>query len=79
MTLSQKQCGIPAALPLCRRIQHVFNENAVSRCGVIDQYVGNRADEFAVLDDGGTGHECVNIGTTLFYEFFEKSVDVSRF
>ena len=27
--------------------------------------MGNRANEFALLDNGTAGHECVNIGPTL--------------
>ena len=34
---------------LCRCIQHIFNENAVTGGGVVDQYVGHGADELAVL------------------------------
>ena len=34
------------------RIQHIFNENAVARGGIVDEDVCHRADELAVLNDG---------------------------
>ena len=33
-----------------RRVQHIFNENTVARGGVVDEHVGDRSDELAVLD-----------------------------
>ena len=41
---------------LCCRIEHIFNKDTVSRCGVVDQDMGHGTDQFAVLDDGATGH-----------------------
>ena len=32
--------------------QHVFKEDAVPRGGIVDENVGDRADELSVLDDG---------------------------
>ena len=49
-----------------RRIQHILNKYAVSRCGIVDENVGDSADEFAVLDDGRSAHECGQVGTTVF-------------
>ena len=37
---------------LCR-VEHIFNENAVSRGRVIYKNVRDSPDELAVLDDGG--------------------------
>ena len=37
-------------------VEHVFNENAISRGGVIDEDVGDSADKLAVLDDRRTRH-----------------------
>ena len=34
-------------------VEHIFNENAVARGGGVDEHVRNRADELAVLNDGG--------------------------
>ena len=31
--------------------------------------MGNCADELAVLDNGRATHECVQVGTTVFYNF----------
>ena len=43
---------------LCHRhlcgVQHIFNENSVPRCGIVDQNVGYSTDELAVLDDWAT-------------------------
>ena len=50
-------------------IQHIFDKNAISAGGVIDQDMGHRADEFAILDDGAAGHECVKCRTKLFSIF----------
>jgi len=33
------------------RIQHIFDENAISGGGVVDEDVGDCADQFAVLDN----------------------------
>ena len=41
---------------LCCGIQHIFDEDAVAGCWIVDQDVGYGADETAVLDDGGAGH-----------------------
>ena len=40
---------------LACRIQHVFDEDAVATGWVVDQDVGDGADQFSVLDDGGAG------------------------
>ena len=53
-------------------VQHIFNENAVAARGVVDHDVRYRADELAVLDDGGAGHECGQERTTKFVIFFIK-------
>jgi hypothetical protein len=33
----------------------------------------HRAHQLAVLDDGGAAHECVQVGTTHFYNFLTVS------
>ena len=38
------------------RFQHIFDEDAVALCRIIHQHMGYRADKFAVLYNGGTGH-----------------------
>ena len=55
-------CGTPQGVshffravtdrPLCCGFQHIFNENAVARCGVIHKDMGHSTDEFPILDDG---------------------------
>ena len=42
--------------PLCHRIQHIFNKDAVAHGGIVHQHVGHSTDEFAVLDNGTAGH-----------------------
>ena len=47
--------GVPSGRPRLghlRRIQHIFDEDAVARGGIVNEHVGDRADELAVLDDG---------------------------
>ena len=41
---------------LCCGIQHIFDEDAVTRRRIIHQHMGHGADELAVLDDGAAGH-----------------------
>ena len=41
---------------LCRGVQHVFNENAISGSGIVNKNMSNGTDELAVLDDGTAGH-----------------------
>ena len=48
-----KSCGRSI---LCRGVQHVFDEDAIAGGGVVDEDVGDGADEFAVLNDGTAGH-----------------------
>ena len=36
-----------------RGVEHVFNENPVPRCRIVDENVGDGADELSVLNDGG--------------------------
>ena len=56
---------------LCRRLQHIFDEDAVALRGVVNQDMGNGADEFAVLDDGTAGHADVKCGTKEFCVFLQ--------
>ena len=37
---------------LRRRVQHIFDEDAVSLRGVVDENVSDGADEVAILNDG---------------------------
>lgn len=67
---------------LSRRSEHILNKNPISSCWVIYQNMGNGADEFAVLDNRAAGHECVNIGTTLFLifsNFLIRHIDQTQF
>ena len=50
-------------------IQHIFDEDPVPRGGIIYQNMGHSADELAVLEDRGAGHECVKCRTKLFSIF----------
>ena len=46
-------------------IEHIFDEDAISRGGVADEDVGDGADELSVLDDGAAAHECGQERTTV--------------
>ena len=41
---------------LSRRFEHIFNEDPVAPGGVIDEDVGHRPHQSAVLDDGAAAH-----------------------
>ena len=45
---------------LFRRCQHLFDEDAVAAGGVVDEDMGDRADEFAVLENGRAAHPLHN-------------------
>ena len=45
-----------AALKLCCRVEHVFDENAVAGGRIVNKDMSNGADELAVLDDRRAGH-----------------------
>ena len=64
---------------LCRRLQHVFDEDAVSLRGIVNQNMGNGADEFAVLDDGTAAHANVKCGTNFYAILFEFVMDSISF
>jgi len=49
-----------------RRIQHILNKYAVSRCGIVYENVRHSPHELVVLNDGRSAHECVQVGTTVF-------------
>ena len=38
--------------------EHIFDENAVARGGIVDQHVGDCSDELAVLNDLAAAHGC---------------------
>ena len=37
-------------------IEHILNENSVTRGGIVDEDVRHRSDELSVLDDGAARH-----------------------
>ena len=41
---------------LCRGVEHIFDEDAITRCGIVHQNMGHRTDELAILNDGAAGH-----------------------
>ena len=54
----------PARSPICVSI---FSINIPYPAGgVVDQHVGDGANELAVPDDGRARHECGQVGTTVF-------------
>ena len=46
-------------------IQHILDEDAVPRGGIIDQYVGHSADQLAVLNNGAAAHPLDNASRFL--------------
>ena len=53
-------------------VKHIFNKYAISRGGIVDQHVGDRSHELAVLDDRRAAQECGQERTTIFVIFFIK-------
>ena len=54
---SENFCHLPLkGKALSCSIQHIFNKDAISGSGVVDENVGDSADEFAVLDNGTAAH-----------------------
>ena len=49
-----------------RCIQHIFDEDSVAGCGIVDEHMRYRSHELAVLDDRAAAHECGQEGTTKF-------------
>ena len=56
---------------LCR-IQHILDKYSVTRGGIIDHHVRDRAHVLTVLDYGATAHECGQEGTTNFNSSFMR-------
>ena len=55
---------------LCCRVQHIFDEDAISDGGVVDKDVGDGAHQFTVLNDRRAGHLCVKDRTKIFTNLF---------
>ena len=58
-------------------IQHILNENSISHCRIIDEDVGDRADNLAVLNNRRAAHEGVQVGTTFLNGKFTKITEKS--
>ena len=41
---------------LSRRVQHIFDEDAIARRGVVHQHMGHGADDLSILKDGAAAH-----------------------
>lgn len=69
--------GVGAAIchPSGCSVQHIFDEYAITRGGVVDQDMGYCPDELAVLDDGTARHVCVKYRTKFFAIFFDNPRD----
>lgn len=50
------------ALPRC--IQHIFDKDSVSLGRIVDEDVGDGADELAILYDRAAAHVRCSLGTT---------------
>ena len=53
-----------------RRIQHILNENAIPRGGIVYKHVRHRAHELAVLDNRRARQVCGQERTTVFNKKF---------
>ena len=48
---------MPLLLLLFCRMQHIFDEDAVSGIWTVNQHMGHGADDLIVLNDGTSAHE----------------------
>ena len=46
-----------AKVILCRRVQHIFDEDAIAGSRIVYENVGYCAHQLAVLEDGTARHE----------------------
>jgi len=53
----KRQGDFAPVMLLSRRVQHILNKYSVSPGWVVDKNVSNRADKFAVLNNGAAAHE----------------------
>ena len=58
-------------------VEHIFDEDAIPRGGVVDQNVSNSSNELAVLNDGRAAQVCGQVRTTNFVIFFIKFLAAS--
>ena len=63
---------------LFQSLQHIFDKNAVTPGAVLHQDMCDRADEFAVLDDGAAAQGLVNNGVKDFSRFMKKNICMCR-
>ena len=54
---SRQRICVRACCRLFRRMQHVFDKNAIPSGGGVDEHMGHRADQLAILNDRGAAHE----------------------
>ena len=50
-SLAVSRCQMP------RLVEHIFDEDAVALCGIVDEHVGNGADELAASNYRAAGQE----------------------
>lgn len=60
---------LPLSYFLFCRIQHILNEYPIPFRRVAHHNVCHRADKLPILDYRASAHECVQVGTTHFYNF----------
>ena len=46
-------------LPLCSCVQHIFYKSAIAGGRIVNEDMGDGADQLAVLNNGAAGHFCV--------------------
>ena len=58
--------------------EHIFNENAVSRAGIVNKNVRHRANELAVLNDGAATHTlndaARSVNQSLIGDFYAEAL-----
>ena len=81
-TVNRRRGGACSSRLLRRQIphliQHIFNENAVARVGVIDEHVGHRTYDFSILENGEPDTSVVNKGQHFLTKSSQKVAECNQ-
>ena len=52
----RKKAHIVCLFPLCRGVEHIFDEDAIAGGRIVNKDMSNGAYQFSVLNDGTAAH-----------------------
>ena len=61
----QSLLPVPGSMP-----KHIFNKNSITLGSVLDKHMGDCPNDFSILYNGASAHECVKERTTFFLFLF---------